>query len=101
MYKAPPPGTVAMLVLIAICSHTGHLGLCTEPEHDRHLRKQTAKHSDVRSSVSRTPVSADMVNNKTAVVADLQAALDSPPSLNTAGVSIRKQLGISMSDHVN
>ena len=41
-----------------------------------------------------------MVNNKTAVVADLQAALDCSPSLNTAGVSISKQLGISMSDHV-
>ena len=50
--------------------------------------------------MSTAPVSAEMVNNKPAVVANLQADLDCPPSLNTARVSISKQLGISMSDHV-
>ena len=50
--------------------------------------------------MSTTPVSTEMVNNKPAVVANLQADLDCPPSLNTARVSISKQLGISMSDHV-
>ena len=51
--------------------------------------------------MSTAPVSAEMVNNKPAVVANLQADLDCPPSLNTTRVSISKQLGISTSDHVD
>ena len=50
--------------------------------------------------MSTAPVSAEMVNNKPTVVANIQADLDCPPSLNTARVPISKQLGISMSDHV-
>ena len=54
--------------------------------------------------MSTAPVSAEMVNNKPAVVANLQADMDCPLSLNTArvqySVPISKQLGISMSDHV-
>ena len=50
--------------------------------------------------MSTAPVSAAMVNNKPVVVANLQADLYCPPSLNTARVPISKQLGISMSDHV-
>ena len=41
-----------------------------------------------------------MVNNKTAVVALIQAVLDGAPSLNTAGIHIIEQLGILMSDRV-
>ena len=51
--------------------HTGHLGLFTEPEHGRHLRKQTLYRHSMSGQVEAlytAPASAEVVINKTALL---------------------------------